>query len=441
MARSRRISSPSSTSKIPKSNITSSTINPQNSTITVNNNKLSESVSQVNEAESSSMAEIRDFNLDKELTKEEKQCALHFGPMFFDNKPFIVKEWVPGMKLLKDKPYAIPIWIRLYDLDIKYWGLALPKIDGLVGKPICSDQATKNKECLRFPRYLVEVKLGEQLPDSIEFIDENDVFQKQLEFYEWKPVVYTVCNGIGHETGLCKKKMEAPKPKKVQQVWKPKVTAPSKPLGNLSGSQPGGQSKNDVVLPVLQLNMVVTPMPYQGSVLNSLTPARILNRFSKKGQGHSGLNKKNKQGDVRRLLHQNKVGLFGLMETKVKTIKINTVQAGLGNKWMFLNNNDLKEGGRIWLLWDPGQFTIRLMMKDEQVIHVSVEHLLTGFSWVCSLVYGYNKDSKRAGLWQSLLQCKASVFEPWLIIEEYNNVLHSGERIGSDVTLAEIKEF
>ncbi|XP_074266603.1 uncharacterized protein LOC141589882 [Silene latifolia] len=166
--------------------------------------------------------------------KEDKQRALQSEPLFFDNKPFIVKDLTPGMKFSKDKPASVPVWIRLHDLDIKYWGLALPKIAGLVGKPLHCDQATKDREYLGFARYLVEVKIGDPLPDFVDFIDENDVCQKQAIYYEWKPVICTVCHGIGHETGLCKKKPVAQQPKKVQQVWKPRAVVPAKTAQPLS---------------------------------------------------------------------------------------------------------------------------------------------------------------------------------------------------------------
>ncbi|XP_074290539.1 uncharacterized protein LOC141617253 [Silene latifolia] len=346
-------------------------------------------------------------------TLEDKQRALQSGPLSFDNKPFIVKDWNPGMKLVKDKPVVVPVWIRLYDLDIKYWGLALPKILGLVGKPICSDQATKNKEYLGFARYLVEVKVGEQLPDAIEFIDEHDICQTQQVHYEWKPVSCNLCHGIGHETGLCKKKPVKAKPKNVQQP-----------------------------------HMVVTPMPYQGSMLNSLTPARFLNRLTKKGEGTSAgptfvdvlsysirKNLLNSMGKGLSSQHLN--GLFGLVETKVRTTNINSVQAGLGNKWNFLNNNDIHESGRIWLLWDPSLFHV----KDKQAIHVSVDHLQSGYSWTCSFIYGCNKDSERTSLWQSILQAKSIVHGPWLLMGDFSNVLHIAERIGYEMTLAEIRDF
>ncbi|XP_074315057.1 uncharacterized protein LOC141651237 [Silene latifolia] len=501
MARNKRVSSPHSTSKTHKNNNSSSIIKSTTkiSTSTTHNTNMSEPVSQVFEVGSSSTTDLRAFNLDKELesinedkstddeewtvvsnrrkqksaesaissiasqpngvclirfkTKEDKQRALQSGPLFFDNKPFIVKDWTPGMKIVKDKPVTVPVWIRLYDLDIKYWGLALPKFVGLVGKPICSDQATKDKEYLGFARYLVEVKVGEQLPDTIEFIDEHDICQTQQVHYEWKPVSCNLCHGIGHETGLCKKKPVKAKPKIVQQVWKPKLPVPpAKVFEKIPVPQQAKSRQPDVVLPQLQPHMVVTPMPYQGSMLNSLTPARFLNRLTKKGEGISSgptfvdvlsysirKNLLNSMGKGPSSQHIN--GLFGLVETKVRTNNIISVQDGLGNKWNFLNNNDIHESGRIWLLWDPSLFHVVLLMKDKQAIHVSVDHLQSGYSWTCSIIYGCNKDSERTSLWQSILQCKSIVHGPWLLMGDFNNVLHIGERIGSEVTLAEIRDF
>ncbi|XP_074313926.1 uncharacterized protein LOC141649128 [Silene latifolia] len=318
-------------------------------------------------------------------TNDDKHVALHSGPLFFDNKPFVVKEWTPGMKLTKDKPDSIPVWIRLYDLDLKYWGLALPKIVSLVGKPICSDQATKNREFLIFARYLVEVKVGEHLPDSIEFIDENGVCQQQLVHFEWKPILCTVCKGVGHETVLCKKKTAEPKPKKTQQVWKPKAQAPLKENipQQVATKQTDKGSKTDVALPLLQPNMVVTPMPYQGSVLNSLTPARFINRFSKKGEGCSA-----------------GPSFVDVISYSIRKNLMSSMGKGLTN----INTNG----------W------VDVLLKDVQVIHATVEHLLTGFSWVCSLVYGCNKDSERVGLWQSILHCNSLVNGPWLLMGDFN---------------------
>ncbi|XP_074287510.1 uncharacterized protein LOC141612598 [Silene latifolia] len=137
----------------------------------------------------------------------------------------------------------------------------------------------------------------------------------------------------------------------------------------------------------------------------------------------------------------NNVGFFGLIETRVKTINVNKVQQGLGSHWQFLNNNDILDRGRIWVLWDASQFSVVELGKEIQVVHLRVTHLSSGFSWVHSLVYGCKKDSERVDLWNSLKQLKQSLVDPWLIMGDFNNVLHSDERIGSPITQAEVQGF
>ncbi|XP_074282854.1 uncharacterized protein LOC141607401 [Silene latifolia] len=154
-----------------------------------------------------------------------------------------------------------------------------------------------------------------------------------------------------------------------------------------------------------------------------------------------GLNKWNKQGDIRRFLHINKIGLFGLVETRVKIKNKDRIQAGFGSPWQIIDNSEVKDSGRIWLLWDSSQFIITCIRKELQVIHAQVTNLMTGFEWTCSLVYGCNKDSDRVYLWNSMISLKPTVNGPWLIMGDFNNVHYVDERIGSQVTDSEVREF
>ncbi|XP_074288829.1 uncharacterized protein LOC141613981 [Silene latifolia] len=137
----------------------------------------------------------------------------------------------------------------------------------------------------------------------------------------------------------------------------------------------------------------------------------------------------------------NNVGLFGLIETRVKSINISKVISGLGTGWNYEVNNDIRDGGRIWILWNPSIFNVSIIKKEVQVIHLHVSHLQSGYAWVCSMVYGCNKDSDRHDLWNSLIQMKANYLEPWIVMGDFNNVLHFDERIGSSVTAAEVRAF
>ncbi|XP_074266869.1 uncharacterized protein LOC141590159 [Silene latifolia] len=127
---------------------------------------------------------------------EDKDMFLIFGPLFFDNKPFIIKNWSPELKCVKDKPDLVNIWVRFYYMELKFWGKALPKIAGLVGKAIRCDKATDNREFLEYARFMVEVKVGDTLPEVVKFIDEKDQVHKQEVYYEWKPLVCSLCKGL-----------------------------------------------------------------------------------------------------------------------------------------------------------------------------------------------------------------------------------------------------
>lgn len=77
-------------------------------------------------------------------TVENCQKIINGDPQFFDSKPLIVKLWNLDMEILKEDIKTVPIWIRLSNLDIKYWGERTTfKISGLIGTPIKMDQATK----------------------------------------------------------------------------------------------------------------------------------------------------------------------------------------------------------------------------------------------------------------------------------------------------------
>src|SRR5688572_26648021 len=84
---------------------------------------------------------------------QNRDKVIEEGIQMFDRKPVIIKAWKSGIEMSKIMVDKVPIWIRLPNLDLKYWGkAALTKIAGLVGKPIKADSATTTKEKLMFAR-------------------------------------------------------------------------------------------------------------------------------------------------------------------------------------------------------------------------------------------------------------------------------------------------
>ncbi|XP_074282714.1 uncharacterized protein LOC141607254 [Silene latifolia] len=361
-----------------------------------------------------------------------KQTVLRSGPIFFDNKPLVVKDWTPDTKMVKSELEIVPIWIRFYGLDLKFWGLALNKIASLVGKPVRLDTATQTKSYLGFARVMVEVSMGQDFPDIIEFMDEKDVLHRQIVHYEWKPVKCTECSGMGHVAMVCRKKKEVVQAKgKQKMVWRPKPvipppvpSAPSAPVEDHQEQQ----------LPTIDPTAIVTPMPVNGHILNTITPARILTRLLRPGPDRV-------PGEGRSFMDKMILSLGRSNETRVKTNNINKVKSGLGLNWQLIHNNDIKEGGRIWLLWNNSVYDVELLLKEEQLIHVKVTFIPKDFFWELTVVYGFNKLQERSDLWHTLTSLGNGMSNPWIVMGDFNNVLFMDERIGSTITTAEVRGF
>lgn len=79
--------------------------------------------------------------------EDGKKKAIDGGPLFYDGKPVIVKNWSPDLDLSRESVSVVPTWIRMPGLPLKYWGQgALSKISGIIGKSIRTDRATAQKD-------------------------------------------------------------------------------------------------------------------------------------------------------------------------------------------------------------------------------------------------------------------------------------------------------
>ncbi|XP_074293226.1 uncharacterized protein LOC141620191 [Silene latifolia] len=137
--------------------------------------------------------------------------------------------------------------IRLCGLGLKFWGeKCLAKLASLLGKYVKADNATLDKTRLGYARLMVEVQVGQEFPDKMFFNDEHGQQQSVMVKYEWKPLLCTLCKGIGHHQSMYRK--NAPIVPKVVHVWRP-VAKPTKP--------PTGPSPTVSANPVPEVNQVV----------------------------------------------------------------------------------------------------------------------------------------------------------------------------------------
>ena len=111
-----------------------------------------------------------------------------------------------------------------------------------------------------------------------------------------------------------------------------------------------------------------------------------------------GLNRCNKQLQVKKFIYANHVDIMGIMETKVKDVNKTSIQNSLLPSWDFVPTSS----NRIWVTWNPNVANITLLKETNQLIHVLVEDLKLNKVFEVSFVYGLHSTCDRRALWRSL---------------------------------------
>ncbi|XP_074266232.1 uncharacterized protein LOC141588700 [Silene latifolia] len=143
-----------------------------------------------------------------------------------------------------------------------------------------------------------------------------------------------------------------------------------------------------------------------------------------------GLNKLVKQIEVNKFLTQNKLDIFGILETRVKENKSQRILRNKFRGYSSFCNYSKHYNGRIWLVWNPSTTRVTMLQVHAQVLHCHVHHLVTGRAFHLSVVYGSNCPVKRASLWD-MLTAMAPQVGPWVVMGDFNILRYSHEKIGN----------
>ncbi|KAG5577523.1 hypothetical protein H5410_057657 [Solanum commersonii] len=156
-----------------------------------------------------------------------------------------------------------------------------------------------------------------------------------------------------------------------------------------------------------------------------------------------GINRIDKQREMQLFLHNSSVSvsLFGFLETKIKRAQATRAALNLCAGWSFTTNLAEHLGCRIWLLWKPNVYKVDIKKVTAQMIHCEVLHLGIGKLFLITMVYGFNDQGMRRALWQDIIELNGQCNRAWAIMGDFNCVLHTNERIGNKVKMAEIKGF
>ncbi|XP_074291111.1 uncharacterized protein LOC141617877 [Silene latifolia] len=257
-----------------------------------------------------------------------KQVFLGSGHFLFDNKPLIIKPWQPDVELTKENVKTVPAWIRMQKLPLKFWGKSIPKISGLVGKYIKSDEPTELKTRLGFARVMVELNLGQYFPKQIKFRDEKQQLITIDTAYEWKPSLCTKCKLLGYEKDQCRKNKQQ--------------TKPSVPHKTASAATP--VTKKDV-----EVVSVSTPVP-NANVLSSgaISPVRQF-KDTRKGSEHDDRTLSTSPLQMETLQENLSPKQSNeINETKVKSNNVHRIVNNIFSDWSVSTNNSKHPGGRVW---------------------------------------------------------------------------------------------
>lgn len=122
-----------------------------------------------------------------------------------------------------------------------------------------------------------------------------------------------------------------------------------------------------------------------------------------------GLNRKEKQNELRKLIQIHQIKLFSLLETRVRTPKMGGIYLNLCPSWCFTTNLCHALDGRIILGLDPDVFEVDIRAMSSQIIHFYITPKSTTLSFFCSFIYGMNDRRDRVTLWNQLCALTADI--------------------------------
>ncbi|XP_074314012.1 uncharacterized protein LOC141649216 [Silene latifolia] len=154
-----------------------------------------------------------------------------------------------------------------------------------------------------------------------------------------------------------------------------------------------------------------------------------------------GFNKPLKHLEVIYFLKNSHIDILGLLETRVRKHKASKILKNKFGRYKSFTNYNSHSNGRIWLLWNPITTSISILEEQAQVVHCKVTHLISGRTFLLSVVYGFNNAGPRHHLWQSLSSF-ANLGGPWVTMGDFNVVRHFHEKISSTPpVLSELNDF
>ncbi|CAL5357362.1 unnamed protein product [Camellia sinensis] len=136
-------------------------------------------------------------------TIDSSTAVVKDGPWFIGGYFIVLKKWHSMMKLSKDQLDKIPIWVKLFNVLMEYWGdNGLSRITSVIGEPLYMDKLTAHGDRVSFAKVCVEIGVDSILPADFLIKCEGKSIEVRVK-YLWKPAKCTKCKVFGHADDRC----------------------------------------------------------------------------------------------------------------------------------------------------------------------------------------------------------------------------------------------
>lgn len=138
-----------------------------------------------------------------------------------------------------------------------------------------------------------------------------------------------------------------------------------------------------------------------------------------------------RRAEIRRFAAVNKLCLIGLFETKVPEEHFDSISASLISGWNWIANYEYSSRGRIWVGWNKDLVSFVPISINDQAVHGSLKHNMSGVSCCISAIYGEHTFLRRRPLWEDLLHFNDLMQDSaWLVAGDFNAIKDPSDRVG-----------
>lgn len=104
--------------------------------------------------------------------------------------------------------------------------------------------------------------------------------------------------------------------------------------------------------------------------------------------------------DIKEVARTVQSSITALLETKIKTVQ--KIQWRTPYMWQQVNNLEVCNMARLWIMWDGRVWTGEVLHLSEQLIAVLFTNK-GGLKFMYGAVYGHNDRRRRELLWQDII--------------------------------------